>query len=62
MVARKSRTGEDKINNIKKTLFLLLNFFITPSKLSRPENWTNVPNCSAPKKKTKRINNFSSAH
>ena len=51
MVARKSRTGEDKINNIKKTLFLLLNFFITPSKLSRPENWTNVPNCSAPKKK-----------
>ena len=51
VVARKSRTGQDKINNIKKTLFLLLKFFITPTKLNKPENWINVPNCSAPKKK-----------
>ena len=51
MVARKSRTGEDKINNIKKTLLLLLNFFIIQTKLNKTENWTNVPNCSAPKKK-----------
>ena len=51
VVARKSRTGDDNINNIKKTLFLLLNFFTTPAKLNKPENWTKVPNCSAPKKK-----------
>ena len=53
VVARKSRTGEDKINNIKKILFLFLNFFITPTKLNKPENWTKVPNCSAPKKNPK---------
>ena len=62
VVARKSRTGEDKIINIKKNLFLLLNFFIIPTKLNRLENWTNVPNCSAPKKKTKWINNFTPAY
>ena len=51
VVARKSRIGEDKINNIKKKLFLVLNFFMIPTKLNKPENWTSVPNCSAPKKK-----------
>lgn len=50
-VAKKSKIGEDKINSIKKTLFLFVNFFTTPTKLNKPEYWTKVPNCSAPKKK-----------
>ena len=46
--------GVDKINIVNKFLSLLF-FLIIPTKESKPENWTKLPNCSELNKKPKDI-------